>query len=269
MDAMIKWMGSTYPVQELVFFRCAAALFLVTLIVWNQGGLKGLATAKPGLHLMRSLLGLTAMGCAFYGYTVMPLGEAASIFHTAPLLATAFSVPILREKVGVHRWSCIIIGLIGVLIIIRPGGGVFSQGAVFMFSAAVLVALTTNIIRKLNTHSSAICITFYFTLSGTIVSLIACLIMGWIPPKSTDWIWLIGIGLLGGLGQYTMTLSLRFGEVGLIAPFRYVSIVLATLIGFFVWSEVPDLISFMGMSIIILSGLYAVYRETRVRVIRY
>ena len=265
MDSMIKWMGQTYPLQELVFFRCVAALVVVSGIVWSQGGTRLLVMSNPGLHGLRSLLGLTAMTCAFYGYTVMPLGEASSIFHTAPLLATAFSVPILGEKVGVHRWSCIVAGLLGVLIIVRPGGDVFSHGAIFMLMAAVLVALTTNIIRRLNQSSTAICITFYFTLSGTVVSLIACMILGWQVPHSGDWVWLISLGLLGGLGQYAMTLGLRFGEVGLIAPFRYTSIVLATLIGFFIWSEVPDTMSFLGMSVIILSGLYAVYRETKVK----
>ncbi|NKB78103.1 MAG: EamA family transporter [Gammaproteobacteria bacterium] len=265
MDSMIKGMGATYPLHELIFFRCAAALLLVILFIWNQGGMKILRTQNPGLHVMRSMLGLAAMGCAFYGYTIMPLAEASSIFHTAPLLATAFSVPILGEKVGVRRWSCIVVGLIGVLIIVRPDGDVFNQGGVFMLFAAVMVALTTNIIRKLNAYNSAICITFYFTLSGTIVSAVSCLIFDWVPPNSIDWVWLIGLGLLGGLGQFTMTLSLRFGEVGLISPFRYTAIILATLIGFFVWAEVPDLISFVGMSIIICSGLYSMYRETRVK----
>ena len=265
MDAFIKWLGADYPVQELMFFRCTVALIMVTVLLMKLGGFSLLRTTRPGLHLTRSVFGLLAMACAFYGFAVMPLAEASSIFYTAPLLATAFSVPILGERVGLHRWSCVVFGLLGVLIIIRPGTDVFSQGGVFMLVASIMVALTANIIRLLNRVNEAICITFYFALSGAVVSTLACLYFGWIVPRTEHWFGLIGIGVLGGGAQYALTLSLRIGEVGLISPLKYLAIIIGALVGYIVWAEIPDNTTFIGMAVILASGFYSVYRESRHR----
>ena len=263
MDALVKWFGATYPVHQIMFFRCTVAFIMISVLVVRFGGMSLLATNHIGLHVLRSILGLLAMVCAFYGFTVMPLADASAIFYTAPLLATAFSVPILGERVGIHRWSCIVIGMLGALVIIRPGGDVLSHGGFFMLIASLLVALTSNIVRKLNRVSAALCITFYFALSGTLASIIACFVLGWASPHGEDLVGLIAIGLLGGAAQFTLTLSLRVGEVGLISPLKYMAIVIGAIIGYLVWSEVPDTMTFIGMTMIILAGVYSVFRETR------
>jgi len=212
---------------------------------------------------VRSLLGLVAMGCAFYGFTTLPLADASSVFYTAPLLAVAFSVPILGEKVGVRRWVAVTIGLMGVMIIVRPGGNVFNLGGVAMLVAAVAVGVTSNVIRKLNQTDQAICITFYFTLSGAIVTSVACLWLGWNTPSGYDFFLLVCVGLLGGSAQYTLTLSFRYAQVGIIAPLKYLSIVVGGLLGFIIWDETPDGLTVFGIMIIIASGLYSMHRETQ------
>lgn len=262
MDATVKWLGEDYPVHQIMFFRCALAFIPVLIVLHFSGGIAALKTDQISLHVLRSVLGIVAMGSAFYGFTSLPLADASSVFYTAPLLAVAFSVPILGEKVGIRRWSAIVVGLIGVLIIVRPGGSVFNLGGVAMLVAAVSVGITSNVIRKLNQTDQAIGITFYFTLSGAILTTIACLYWGWISPNFPDLLLLICVGLLGGSAQYTLTLSFRYAEVGIIAPLKYLSIVVGGLLGFIFWSETPDGLTILGIAIIIASGLYSVRRET-------
>lgn len=263
MDATIKWLGKDYPVHQIMFFRCALAFIPVFFVLSRSEGLSALKSKQPSLQVVRSVVGLVAMGAAFYGFTHLPLADASSVFYTAPLLAVAFSVPILGEKVGVRRWIAVSIGLVGMLIISRPGGSVFNLGGVAMLVAAFAVGLTSNIIRKLNQTDEAISITFYFTLSGTIVTTVACLFLGWSTPTILDLILLIAVGLLGGTAQYLLTLSFRYAEVGVIAPLKYLSIVIGGSLGFIIWGETPDKLTVLGIIIIIFSGLYSVHRETR------
>ena len=126
MDATVKWLGGDYPVHQIMFFRCVLAFVPIFILLYKAGGTSVLKTQQPLLHGVRSLLGLVAMGAAFFGFTTLPLADASSVFYTAPLLAVAFSVPILGEKVGIRRWTAVIIGLVGVMIIVRPGGSVFN-----------------------------------------------------------------------------------------------------------------------------------------------
>ena len=268
MDATIKWLGGDYPVHQIMFFRCTLAFVPILILLYRAGGFSALRTRQPVLHGVRSVLGLVAMGSAFYGFTTLPLADASSVFYTAPLLAVAFSVPILGEKVGIRRWIAVTIGLIGVMIIVRPGGNVFNLGGVAMLVAAVAVGITSNVIRKLNQTDQAICITFYFTLSGAIVTSIACLWLGWNTPSWPDFLLLVCVGLLGGSAQYTLTLSFRYAQVGIIAPLKYLSIVVGGLLGFIIWDETPDGVTILGIMIIMASGLYSMHREARLARLR-
>ncbi len=264
MDAGVKWLGADYPVQQIMFFRCTVALLPILVFLHQAGGLPVLKSRRPGLHLLRSLLGVSAMGCAFHGFSVMQLADAASVFYTAPLLAVAFSVPLLGERVGVRRWSAVLAGLMGALIVARPGGEVFSQGGVYMLAAAILVGLTTNLIRKLSRTEHPVSITFYFTASGVVLAGTACWLLGWKTPDRFGLLLLMGVGLVGGIAQYAMTQSFRYAEVGLISPLKYLSIVLGGILGYLVWSEVPSRLTLLGVGIILSSGLYTIHRETLV-----
>ena len=263
MDAFVKWLGARYPVHQLMFFRTVIALIPVSILVWKAGGISVLKTDRPTLHILRSVLGIAAMGCAFYGLTTMKLADAAAVFHTAPLLAVAFSVPILSEKVGLRRWTAICLGLTGALLIVRPGGDVLSQGGIVMLCAAIFVAITTNLIRLLNQTDHPVSITFYFTLSGALATTLVSWQWGWVPIQGYDLIFLCVIGILGGLAQYAMSLSFRYASVSLLSPFKYMAMIFSGLIGYFIWSEVPDTLSLIGMTVILLTGLYTLYRETQ------
>jgi len=261
MDANVKWLGATYPTAEIMFFRCAVAIIPVGLIVVMRGGWRVLKTTQPGLHLLRSVLGVSAMGFAFYAFSLMPLADGISILHAAPVFMTALSVILLGDKVGIRRWSAVIVGFIGMLIVVRPGAGMLESGSFYMLIAAMLIACTTIIIRHLVATDDPVCITFYFTLSGIAISLLGVALQGWQTPPMRDLALLSLVGLLGGTAQYLMTVSYRYVTIGAVAPLKYFSILFGGFIAYMVWGEIPDLQSIIGIAIIIGSGLYTLHRE--------
>ena len=261
MDALVKWLGSTYPTQQIMFFRCSVALIPVLVIIFSRGGVNILKTQQISLHCLRCLFGVLAMGFAFYAFSLMRLADAISILHTTPLFMTLLSIVILKETVGIRRWLAIIAGFTGMILVIRPGEGMLESGSLFMLIAALLIACTTVLIRHLSAKDDPVCITFYFTLAGIIVSSIAVVTLGWRSPPLSDWPYLIGVGLFGGVAQYLMTLSYRHAEIAIVAPLKYLSIAFGGAIGYWVWSEIPDIKSFIGIGIIVASGLYTLHRE--------
>jgi drug/metabolite transporter (DMT)-like permease len=265
MDASVKWLGASYATTQIMFFRCAVALVPVLVIVLLRGGFGILRTRQRKLHLLRSVMGIAAMGLAFYAFALMPLAEAVSILHTAPLFMTALSVLILREKVGIRRWSAVLFGFCGMLLVVRPGAGMLDSGSLYMLAAAFLIGCTTIVIRHLGKIDDPVCITFYFTLTGVLVSLAGMPLQGWTSPPPGDFALLLLVGLLGGMAQYLMTLSYRHLAVGVVSPLKYLTIVCSGVIAYLVWDEIPDLQSLAGIAIIIASGLYTLHRELTVK----
>jgi drug/metabolite transporter (DMT)-like permease len=261
MDATVKWLGASYPTSQIMFFRCVVALLPVLVIIWMRGGFGILRTQQKALHLLRSLMGISAMGLAFYAFSLMPLAEAVSILHTAPLFMTALSVLLLRESVGIRRWSAVLVGFAGMLLVVRPGASMLESGSLYMLGAAFLIGCTTIAIRHLSKIDDPVCITFYFTLTGIIVSLLGMFLQGWTPPPVPDLALLMMVGLLGGLAQYLMTLSYQHLALGIISPLKYLSIVFSGIIAYLVWGEIPDLQSLCGIALIIATGLYTLHRE--------
>jgi drug/metabolite transporter (DMT)-like permease len=265
MDASVKWLGDTYPTSQIMLFRCTVALVPVLVIVALRGGIGILRTQQKKLHMLRSLMGVSAMGLAFHAFSLMPLAEAVSILHTAPLFMTALSVLLLRETVGIRRWSAVVIGFVGMLLVVRPGAGMLDSGSLYMLGAAFMIGCTTILIRHLGRIDDPVCITFYFTVTGVIASLLGMLWQGWISPPAGDLALLMLVGLLGGMAQYLMTLSYQHLAIGIVSPLKYLTIVFSGVIAYLVWSEIPDLQSLTGIAIIVTSGLYTLHRELIVK----
>ena len=261
MDVMVKWLGATYPTQQIMFFRCLVALVPVLVILQTRGGISVLKTQQPAMHLLRGLLGISSMGFAFYAFSLMRLADAISILHTTPLFMTILSVIWLKETVGLHRWSAVVAGFIGMLIVVRPGSGMLESGSLYMLSAAFLIGCTTIIIRYLSAKDDPICITFYFTVTGIVVSSTGMLWLGWQSPPTKDLLLLMAVGLFGGVAQYLMTLSYRHSAIAIVAPLKYLSIAFGGSIAYLVWQEIPDTQSFIGIAIIVASGLYTLRRQ--------
>ncbi|MGH8032442.1 MAG: DMT family transporter [Luteimonas sp.] len=264
MDAGLKLLAPHYPTMQVAMLRGAAALPLVLAWSWATIGLRALLRVRWPLHLLRGALGVTLMAGFVYGLRTLPLSTAYAISFVAPLLITALAVPILGERVGPRRWIAIAVGLVGVLVVLRPtGAGMFTLGGLAMLLAAVCYAFAALTVRVLARSDSTQAMVFWLML-------ILCLVGGalswqaWLPIQPGHW-WLIaGIGVVGTLAQITLTEAFRGGEASLIAPLEYTALIWGVLLDLALWQVLPDGVTWLGAAIIIASGLYLIRRE-RVR----
>jgi drug/metabolite transporter (DMT)-like permease len=264
MDAAVKFATTAYPIGQIVFFRNIVAFLPIAFYVNASGGLAALRTDRLGVHFLRTLFGLGAMVAGFLGYSLLPLGDAVALEQSGPIFLTALSVPLLGERVGIRRWSAVIVGFVGVLIMTRPGAGVFDPAALLPLSAALLYAVAMIAIRKMSRSEPAAAIVFYFTVIGATAGALS-LPFQWHGPDGFGLVLLVGIGLLGGGAQITMTLAFRLAPVALLAPFGYAGLVFAMGFGYVIWGEIPDAYLLIGAAVVVASGLYILHRETTLR----
>jgi drug/metabolite transporter (DMT)-like permease len=264
MDALIKWLATDYPLGQLIFFRNCFAFLPLAPFLYRAGGVATLRTSRLGGHMVRGLAGLAAMACTFLAFALLPLADAVALTLSGPLFLTALSVPLLGERVGVRRWSAVVVGFAGVLVMTRPGAGVFEPAALLAIAGAVLYALAMISIRRLSTTEPPTTIVFYFTLIAMIVSGFS-LPFQWTTPDFVDFLLLVALGLLGGSAQLAMTQAFRLAPVALIAPFEYTALIFAMGFGWLFWRDVPDVYLLAGAALVIGSGLYILHREAKLR----
>ena len=261
MDAAAKYLSEGYPIGQVVFVRNAFAILPLLLLLCREDNLQAMRTRRPGLHLLRGLTGFGALLTFFLGLRYLGLAEATAIGFAAPLFITALSVPMLAERVGLHRWSAVLVGFIGVLIMLRPGSGALQAAALLPLAAAFFYGLTMNLTRKLSRTDSTPAIAIYGNLTGLLISL-ALLPLGWITPTADD-LWVFAaMGLIGGCSTYVLTQAYRFATPSVIAPFDYIALIWAVALGWLVWRDLPDLTTWAGVAVVIASGLYILHRET-------
>ena len=260
MDAMVKWLGPDYPVLEIVFFRSLFAFVPIAYVLWRSGSLAGLRTSRPWGHAARSLAGLISISLFFYAYTRMPLANVVAISFAAPLLVTALAVPLLGERVGWRRWSAVVVGFLGVIVMVKPDAGLFDEIAVLALTGTVFYALVIVSIRKLSRTETPLAIVFYYALTSTLVAG-AAMPFVWVMPDTEGWVLLILVGLIGGVAQFAMTRAFSLADVSIIAPFDYMHILWAALLGFFIWGEIPGNTIWIGLPIVMASGIYILLRE--------
>jgi drug/metabolite transporter (DMT)-like permease len=261
MDAAAKWLGAGYPIAEVIFLRNIFALLPIFIIVWHGGGLPALKPRWRLGHVLRGLLGLGAMFTFFTALRYLPLAEAISIAFVAPLFVTALSAPILGERVGPRRWGAVIIGFLGVLVITRPGSDAFQIEALLVVAAALFYALAMLVTRRLARSDTTPAILFW----GTAISLAGSAIIlpfGWRTPAGSDMVIFVLLGLVSGAGLYFMTQAYRHAPAAVVAPFDYTALIWGTLIGWLIWRELPDPMVWLGVAIVVGSGLYIIHRET-------
>ena len=268
MNALVKLLSAHLGPVEIGFFRQVFSLFPIVAIVVRQGGLPVLKTDRPFGHLFRGLIGNSSMIIFFLSVARLPLADATALSFASPLFVTALSVPLLSEAVGRHRWSAVAVGFVGVLIMTNPSGDWLNGGTGVGAGLGVLAAFTSALmmitIRQLNRTERPVAIVFYFASIGS-VFFGALVTFFWVTPAPWEWVGLIGVGLTGGMSQLLMTNAYRHAPAAALAPFGYVSILWSTLFGFMIWSQLPGPRVLGGASIVIASGLYIIYRETRRR----
>jgi drug/metabolite transporter (DMT)-like permease len=261
MDALVKLATQRHPTGQIIFFRNLVALLPLYFFIRQAGGFSILRTRYLGQHMLRSLAGIASMILGFLAFAYMPLADAVAIGLSGPIFLTALSVPMLGEHVGWRRWSAVFVGFIGILIITRPGSGVFGLAAFLPLGGAFFYAFAMVQIRKLSKSEPPANIVFYFTVMAIFLSAVT-LPWQWVNPTPLTLAYLIAIGLLGGFAQMAMTHAFRLAPVAVVAPFDYTALVFATGFGYAIWGQIPDRFVWTGAAIVIASGLYIIHRET-------
>lgn len=264
MWALAKLLGERgVHLVELLFYRQLVAIPVVYAWIHYTVGPAGIATRRLDLHATRTFIGLVSMCFNFGSVMLLPLAEATTIGFTAPIFATIFSALILREVTGVHRWSAILIGFVGVVIMARPDTVHFPPiGLAVAIMAAIGVASISILLRALSRTERAPAIVFWFTVLSVPPLAIAMLWFGQMHDPVT-WALLVAMGICGGVAQLLLTSALRWAPVAVVLPMDYSAIIWAAILGFLFWGTLPVASTWAGAALIVASGLYIIFREQR------
>ena len=280
-DSVIKWLSPSLPLHEVMLIRALVATACLFILIQFEGGFSTLKTKRPVLHLLRGALLVFANMFFFTGLAAMPLAETIALFFTAPLFICILSQPVLGERVGATRWLAILIGLVGVIVMVRPGSDVFSPISLLPIMAALSYAVMTMMTRKLGMRDSAGALTFYIQLAFLVISLavglaigdgrfdrhdnasISFLLRAWQWPDQSQIELLLLCGFMVTFGGYLLSQAYRLGEAAAVAPFEYAAMPFALAIGFYLWGDWPDSTAFAGSGLIIFGGLLVILLEHR------
>jgi len=264
LDLFAKELLQTYSLLQFVFLRSLIALSIFLVIAPRFGGFASLRTNKIAWHVLRTLLAIGAMFGFFYGLSEMPLVNAFTLGYTAPLMVTALSALLLDEPVGWRRWSAVVIGFIGVLVMLRPDGSELSLAAIAVLIAAFCYACQAIIARKLSATESTLSLSFYVVIGPLVVSLGLIDNSGWLQPDTTAWMLLFGAGASSVLAWIGFVNGYRAASPVLLAPLEYTALVGGAIAGYAFWDEIPDGWVAAGALIIVASGLFVVYRNNNI-----
>ena len=266
-NAIVKWELETYPIGEVAFFRSLFAFLAVAAMILPRTGISVLRTRRYREHLQRGLSQFGSMTCMFVAFRALSLGSAIAISFSAPLFTTLLSILILKERVGVHRWSALIVGFVGVLVITLPHAGALNYGAAFALANAVLISSVAVAIRRMSATESPETLTFYQMSVITICTavVVVCVPNQFIAPTWYDALALAVAGAANGTAQFWWTRSLSLAPPSSVVPFNYLSLVWASVLGFAIWGDLPTPELLLGSAIVVASGLYILWRETRRR----
>ncbi|KNG93559.1 DMT family transporter [Pseudaestuariivita atlantica] len=268
MASLIKATADVVPPGEAVFFRSFFAIPVILVWLVLQGEVAtGLRVKSRWGHFWRGASGAAAMVLSFASLGMLPLPEVTAIGYAAPLITVALAAWLLGERVRLFRWSMVLVGLVGVLIVLSPRLSIGSDverlaaiGAALALASAALRSLAQVYIRKLVQFETTSSIVFYFSLTCTLLSLVT-LPWGWVMPGPADAAMLIGAGIVGGIAQIFLTTAYRHAPASLIAPFDYASMLFALIIGYVVFEEVPTAVMLAGSTVVIGAGVAIIWRE--------
>ena len=259
MDVLVKW-SVDYPIGQVLFFRGFFGIIFYFFIIPKNRLHDFYQTKRPGLHALRCISGLIALVAIFIALRQLPLATVVSISFAAPIFTTIFSIFLLSEKVGIYRWLAVLIGFIGILIITEPGISELNIYYIFPIIFCLGLSYVAITIRQLSSTEPVWLISFYFSLSITLLSLIT-IPQGWVMPDFNDFILLSLIGIFGGVANLWLSQSYKYSEVSLVTPLKYLALVFAIIFGYFIWNEIPTIKTLMGSLLVIFSTLIIFRRE--------
>jgi drug/metabolite transporter (DMT)-like permease len=263
MTLCIKFLGRDIPSGQTIFARGLISMLVVAMIAWQSNQLHLLKTANWRSHALRSLSGTASMFCLFAAVTMIPLADLTAISFTAPMFLTVLAMVFLGERIHRFRWTALGLGFLGVLIMIGPHltfSGASSLGALTALGAALFSAIAMTFLRSMSAGEHALTITFYFSLTFTACAALTAL-QGWPTPTAAQWLLIVFAGLFGVSGQLLMTYSYRHAEASTIAPLDYSNMIMAVILGYVFFDEIPALSVWIGAPLVVGAGLIILWRE--------
>lgn len=280
-DLAIKALSGSYALHQVILVRAFIGIALVLgVILYSGTGFLQLLTRRPLAHLLRVSIVMVSNITYFVGLSLMPLADAVATAFVAPLFVTLLSAAVLREPVGIHRWTAVVVGMVGVVVMTRPGSGVIQPAAILVLISAFCYASSHMMTRRMRDTESAMTLNFFVQVGFILVSSAFGLVAGdghlaqapgatweflfrpWIVPAIGDWWAFVATGLAVGMGGLMMSQAYRTTEAALIAPFEYVGMPMAILWGVVIFGTWPDRTAWAGIALICGAGLYTLWRET-------
>ena len=261
-DAISKHLAETYSVGQIVALRHISSVIVILLYAGFVSGWSALRIVNKRGQAARACVFVVSTMLIILSVALLPLATATAIVFASPIFVLAFAGPLFGESVGVRRWTAVLVGFIGVLVIIRPGGAAFNWYLLVPVLAAAASGLRDNITRWLSQTEHPLAILFWSTVTVVIASSTSAY-FGWKPVDLISGSWLVVLGIINTVAHFMMINALRLGDASLVTPFRYTGIVWAVLLSIAVWGEYPDLWTIAGSLIIIVSGIYIVERGER------
>jgi len=263
-DAIAKMLTASYSPLQILFLRNLIALPFTMLIAAFMGGPSALRSYRPLAHLLRGALWVGATMMFFTSFMHLGLAEATALIFVAPFFITLISAAFLGEHVGWRRWLAVLAGFLGVVVIVRPGGATFQLISLLPVATALVYALLMLSARWVDPRESVWTLLVYLTGAGALLSALIVPLV-WVPVRGED-LWLFaGIAIFGTVGMTLMTQAFRLAPAVVVAPLDYTGLVWATLFGWLIWRESPDVMTLCGAAIIIASGIFSIFREKRIK----
>lgn len=261
-DVVVKFLGGQYSPFQIIFFSTLLSFPLITMMLMRDPTSGHLRPVHPWWIALRTLAGVVTGTSAFYAFSVLPLAQTYAVIFATPLLITLLSIPILGERVRLHRWMAVIIGLIGVMVVLRPGSTELGLGHLAALTAAFGIALASIIVRKVGREERSVVLLLYPMLANFIVMAIALPFV--YKPMPIEHLGMIGIiSLFGFVAGLLLIVAYKNAEAAIVAPMQYSQIIWAAVFGYWLFNESINLQTLLGVAIIILSGLYIVFRESK------
>ena len=261
-DALIKVLGASFSPFQMIFFTTLFSFPLVTFMLIRDKSSGHLRPVHPWWTLARTAAAMINGMGAFYAFSVLPLAQVYAIIFASPLIITILSIPVLGERVGIHRWAAVIAGLIGVIVVLRPGSTELSLGHLAALACAFFGAFASIVVRKVGREERTVVFLLYPMVANFIV-MGALMTFDYQPMPLTDIGGIAGISLFGFTGGVLLIAAYKASEAAIVAPMQYSQIIWATIFGYFFFDEKLDAQTIIGAGIIIASGMYIVFRESR------
>lgn len=263
MQTFAKLLSETHHVVEVAFYRNLIGIipFLIIIFAMNKRDILKVHS-RPKTIILRSTLGLLSLTITFAAFAAMPMADATAFLFTSSLFIPILGIIFLDEKVGLPRWSAILIGFVGVLVMLSPSGNVNMTGVALALCAAMMHAILQVILRSLGKTEKPETVTFYFFFIGLIVSIFP-LFFVFTPPTWEEAPYIIGVGLSGVIAQFLISTAYKNAPAAIVTVFNYSGIIWATIIGWMIWDDWPAITIFIGGSIVIASNVFIIWRESR------